>query len=318
MPVPSAFLLALALAVSATAAAEPQSLPSETGLRRIELRDVAPDEAPEVRISPGISTLLTFDAKPTREPSGALHVELERSATFERVELGSSVLRLVPSDALKEGDRLRLSIRFGDGAAPPEVTFLLVVRRNLPDRLVEVYREPRTLESYQQEVREAWAAVRRCEETRATAQASPGGLAGMTALRAAGALADNGVVIRKLSKAAARLRGGAFVAKQLLTYRADSRVLVELSLRSSQAGAPWTAREASLTGRGGESLKVVSVWQESPATEARPGWVLVEAEAGASLSLDEWTLTLSEEGGGRPLVLEGIAFAPVAQGVQSR
>ncbi|WP_164008611.1 DUF2381 family protein [Pyxidicoccus trucidator] len=315
MPVHPVFLLALALAlgVGATAAAQPQRFPPEAGLRRIELRAVAADAEPEIHISPGISTVLTFDGRPTGEPVGRLQVALERSADFQRLELGESVLRLVPSDELKTGDQVRLTVRFADGAAPPVATFVLVVREAHADRLVEVYREPRPVESYQQEVREAWEAVRQCHEELTRAQATPGGLTGLTALRVSAVLADNGVVARKIPAVAFRLRSGALMANQVRTYSARRRVLVELSLRFSQPGEPWTAKDASLTRSRGERLKVVSVWQEFPVTTVDSSWVLVEAESDASLSPDAWTLRLSEEGNRRALVVDGISFAPVAQ-----
>lgn len=310
MCLPSVVLLALVLTTGVDGAAATQSRPPPpgTGLRRIELRADAAGAEPELHIRPKVSTVLTFDVKLAREPSGRLQVELERSTDFTRVDLGESVLRLVPSGALKAGDRLRLTVRFVDGAAPAKATFALVVGEERPDRLVEVSHEPLPGESLPREVREAWAAVRQCQEALARAQAVPEGL---TALLNAGALTDSGVVTQNLSEVAARWQGGAFVAKQLRTYSAGRRVLVELSLRAREPVAPWTARNASLAGHGGALLKILSVWQESPVTTNRPERILVEAETDASLVPDSWTLWLSEDGGGRALVLSDITFAPM-------
>jgi len=301
-------LLAFALMPGMGAAAQPQPPPSETGLRRIKLRADAAGVAPELHIRPGVSTVLTFDVKLARGPAERLRLELERSAAFTRVDAGGSVLRLVPSGELKAGSQVRLTVHFEDGTAPPIATFVLVVSEDRADRLVEVSRESHPVEAQPREVREAWAAVRQCQEVLARVQVAPGGL---TALRASGALADSGVVMRNFPEVAARWQHGTFVAKQLRTYRAARRVLVELSLRPLEPGEPWTARNASLAGHGGKFLKILSVWQESPVTTGDPSRILVEAEADETLSPEPWTLWLSEDEGRRALVLGGFAFAPM-------
>nr|WP_225937953.1 DUF2381 family protein [Myxococcus sp. RHSTA-1-4] len=294
-----------------TATATAQQSPPETGLRRIELRADAAGAKTELHISPGISTVFTFDVKLAREPTGRLKVELEREDAFTRVDPGESVLRLVPSRELKAGDHLGLTVRFEDGAAPPTATFVLRVTEDRADRLVEVVRAPRMEESASREVREAWAAVRQCEGALARAQAASGGL---TALLISNSLTENGVVTRDLPEVAARWQGSAFIARRLRTYRADRRVLVEVVLRARDSEGPWTARNASLAGSGGEFLKILSVWQESPVTSDRSERILVEAEADESLSPESWTLWLSEDSGSRALVLSGIAFAPLGDG----
>ncbi len=239
-------------------------------------------------------------------------MELERSADFKQVELGASVLRLIPSDNMREGERLRLTLSFEDGAAPSKATFVLVVRREQADRLVEILRQPRPLESCQQEMREAWDALRQCQATLAGAQVAPGALTGLTALVASRGLDGHGVMTRDL-KVGTQGRGNAFVVSQLRTFRAARRVLVELSPQASLSGEPWTARDAALTDGRGEALKVLSLWQESPVTASKPGWVLVEAEVDDLRPPGPWTLRLTDEGDGRALVLDGITFAPYVQ-----
>ncbi|MBZ4422814.1 DUF2381 family protein [Myxococcus sp. RHSTA-1-4] len=311
MRLPSVSLLVLILMCGMGATAAAQQPPPETGLRRIELRADEAGAERELHIRPGVSTVLTFDVKLAREPAGRLKVELERADAFTRVEPGETVLRLVPSRELKAGDHLRLSVRFEDGAAPPMANFVLRVTADRADRLVEVVRESRAEASVPREVREAWAAMRQCQDALARVQAMPGGL---TALRLSGALTDGGVVVRNLPEVLARWQGSAFVAMQLRTYRAKGRVLVEVSLRAREPGAPWMARAASLAGSEGEFLKILSVWQESPVTSDDSKRIFVEAEADESLSPESWTLWLSEDGGSRALVLSGIGFAPLGDG----
>ena len=306
LPVP---LLALAFAMGPNATAFAQSSPRETGLRRIELQTGADGTEPEIHIRSGVSTVLTFDVKLAREQVGRLQAEVEREAAFTRVDSGESVLRLVPSDDLKPGERLRLTVRFEDGADPPNATFILEVSDEQADRLVEVFRAPRSQDSLHSEVREARAALQQCQEVLARAQSAP---EGMTALRLANALDDGGVAARYLSTEASQVQRGNFMVKQLLTFRANRRVLIELTLRAREPGPPWTARNATLAGPHGELLTVLSLWQESPVTTDAQQRILIEAESNETLPAESWTLWLSEEGGGRALVLGGISFAPMS------
>lgn len=290
----------------ASTTATAQTSPREASLRRIELRADAAGPEPEIYIRPNVSTVLTFDVKLAREQDGRLEVNLERAAAFSRVDSGESILSLMPSEDLKAGERLRLTVRFDDGATSPSATFTLLVSDEQVDRLVDVSRAP--VESQPPEAREAWAAVRQCHEALALAQAAPGG---MTALRLTDALADGGIAALNLAKTVAEWKHGTFLLKQLRTYRSERRVLIELYLRAREPVAPWTARTASFAGPGGELLKVLSVWQESPVTSDAQQRILIEAESDEALSPESWTLWLSEEGGGRALVLGGISFAPM-------
>lgn len=296
------------LLASASTTATAQTSPHETGLRRIELRADAAGPEPEIYIRPNVSTVLTFDVKLARAHAGRLEVSLDRADAFSRVDSGESVLSLMPSDVLKTGERLRLAVRLDDGATSPSARFTLRVSDEQVDRLVDVTRALGPVESQPSEVREAMAAVRQCQDALAQAQAAP---RGMTALRLTDALAAGGIAARNLSKTVAQWKHGTFLVKQLFTYRSERRVLIELYLRAREPVAPWTARTASFAGPGGELLKVLSVWQESPVTSDAQQRILIEAESDEALSPESWTLWLSEEGGGRALVLGGISFAPM-------
>jgi len=73
-----------------------------------------------------LSTTFTFDAELSHGESGK-DLELERLEVFSLVDVGQTTLRLMPSDKLASGARLRLSVRFKDGAAPSRAAFTLVV-----------------------------------------------------------------------------------------------------------------------------------------------------------------------------------------------
>src|SRR5512139_2212673 len=124
-------LLAL-LFLASTSLAQTQVLPCQTEARRIEL--VAGSALPyELCISPGLSTTLLFE----RALEGDA-VLLEGRERFRRVEAAGSLLVLVPSEQLNPGERLRLQVRFAEGAVPQRATFILVVHRGLAERQVEV------------------------------------------------------------------------------------------------------------------------------------------------------------------------------------
>lgn len=312
---PSAVLLVLALVLArgGTAAAQPGPAVQGTRVRRIELRvTTAPGEEPEVFIRPGTSTVLTFDGALARGPEGRPRVELERQPAFIRAEAGETVLRLIPSHALMAGERLRLTAYFSEGTVLPKAELVLVVHEEQADRLVEVYREPRPSESSQREVQAAWEAVRQCHESLARVHAAPGNPGGLTALRVSEAMGESGVVTWAVSHAAQLLPSPPLLVERLRTYRSIGRVLVEVFWIPAPRAPPWTADSATLTGNGGETLKVLSVWQSAPASPGRSGWVLVEAEATRTMPSKAWTLRLWEEATGHAVVQGGIDFPALA------
>jgi uncharacterized protein (TIGR02268 family) len=76
---------------------------------------------PELCISPGLSTtILLYGAELL--PGG---VTVDGRELFTLVEVGNTVLRLVPSDRVVPGERLRLTVRFRDGATPASAAFWL-------------------------------------------------------------------------------------------------------------------------------------------------------------------------------------------------
>jgi uncharacterized protein (TIGR02268 family) len=306
-------VLALVLARGSTAAGQPEPATRGPRVRRIELRaTTVPGEEPEVFIHPGTSTVLAFDGVLARDPEGQPRVELERQPAFTRAEVGETVLRLIPSRALKVGERLRLTVRFPEGAALSEAMLVLVVHAEQADRLVEVEFEPRSQESFQREVRAAWEAVRQCHEALARVQAAPGGPDGLTALRISEAMGEGGVVTRSVSLAEWSMPSAPLLVEWVRTYRSTGRVLVEVVLRPGAQARPWTADSAALTGGGGETLKVLSVWQDAPLSPGRAGWVLVEAEAAEAIPSKVWTLRLWEEATGHAVVQGGIDFPELA------
>lgn len=177
---PIGFLVVVMLSSGATTA-QPPPVASGLGVRHIELPTESTEATPtpEVQISPRVSTTFEFDS--TIDPT---KVVLEGEKRFSLVDLGRSTLRLVPSEQLLPGERVRLTVRFEDGSVPLGAVFVLVVHPARAERLVEVWRQPRTAESYQQEAKEARVETQQCREENArlyAEQQGPGGIAGLLA-----------------------------------------------------------------------------------------------------------------------------------------
>ncbi|NOJ91602.1 DUF2381 family protein [Corallococcus coralloides] len=304
---PIAFLVVVMLA-SGAATAQPHPMASGLGVRHIELPTDSTEATPtpEVQISPRRSTTFEFDS--ALDPA---KVVLEGEKRFSLVDLGRSTLRLVPSEQILPGERLRLTVRFQDGSVPLGAAFVLVAHPARTERVIEVWRQPRTAESYQQEAKEARAKTQQCQDENARLRAEqkgPGGIAGLLA---------NGVIEDEVGVDAKRLLvntevrqhpGNALRTLRAWSYRAPTRVAVAVELESPDAANPWTAEGASLVSRAGAPLKILMVWQKAPISRAPLGRVVVEAEATPDAAQGPFTLKLWGPSGLRTITLSGVTF----------
>jgi uncharacterized protein (TIGR02268 family) len=298
-------LLALALLVGSTATAQPRAVPCETGTRRIELKTEPADEAPELCIGPELSTTLIFYGAELLSNG----VIVEGREHFTLVDPGSTTLRVVPSGRVMPGERFRLTVRFRDGAAPASAAFWLVVYAGQAEPLVEVYREKRTLESYQQQVQEKDSQLRQCQEDNARLMAekeSPGGLAG---LLATGLMGETGGTPKELSKSVVEHPRNAVRVARVVSYRSMSRVAVELILRPAPGMEPWRAVRAELVGPNRRVLRVNPPWQFEPLRyEAEDRRVVIEVEATEAETRGSFTLKVWDDDGTRSVIVSGVTF----------
>lgn len=301
---PAVFLV-LALLVGATAIAQPRAIPCEEGTRRIELKTEPSEEVPELCISPGLSTtFLLYGAELL--PGG---VTLDGRERFTLVEAGNTMLRLVPSELVVPGERLRLTVRFRDGAAPASATFWLAVYAGQVEPLVEVYRDKRTLESYQQQVQEKDSQLRQCQEDNARLLAEKESPGGLTGLLATGLMGETGVTPKSLTKSVVEHPRNAARVVRVVGYRSMSRVAVELILHPSLRMEPWRAVRAALVGPGRRALRVEPPWQREPLRdEAKDRRVVIEAEATEAETRGTFTLKVWDAAGLRSIVLTGVTF----------
>ncbi|WP_367303490.1 DUF2381 family protein [Corallococcus exiguus] len=296
--------LGLLLASGASVAQSEAAAPSP-GMRRIEL---APDEAlsaPEIAISAGLSTTFIFDSDLKRD-----EVEVEGRDRFSLVDVGQATLRLVPSARLTAGERLRLVVRFRDGAAPASTSFQLRVHPAKAEPLIEVYRGRRTIETYQQEAREVRAELMRCQDEVArlvAEQNAPGGLAGLVS---SSVLDEHGVTGRVVTKDVAQAAGNAnaLEATSVKSYRSATGVAIEINLKVKAGAPPWVAKGVTLRGKAGAELKVLRLWQQRPIPIGEFGLVVVEADAPTKGSQGPFSLKLWEEDGPRMITLGNVTF----------
>src|SRR5262249_33662570 len=138
--------------------------------------------------------IFLFDAKLAR-------VELQGREHFRRVTETADSLMVLPSEAMRDLEPLRVTVYFADGAAPASLTFLLVVHPARAARQVEVIRQTRPAAFYKQEAQEARSKVQRCEEEKTRLQAEQGAPGGLRGLHAAGLLdIGSGVAAKRIFK----------------------------------------------------------------------------------------------------------------------
>lgn len=265
---------------------------------------------PVLCISPGMATSLLFD---TPLAPGAVAVQ----ATEQEVQVvqGRQLVTLLPSVRLLPGEWRKLTVSFGDGAAPGVSTVLLYVHPARAARQVEVQRKARTVESYQRELAEQRQQAQRCQEENAELRAAQGRPEGLLGLLSAGLMGgDNGgVASENLVRPKQRYtvhEGSALGVKRVWSYRSHTRVAVELRLQLRVGEQPWVAAGATLVDAYGRELAVLSLWQEAPVTLKPPQRVVVEAEVPAGEAPGPCTLKLWESGGSRSVTVEGVIFPP--------
>jgi uncharacterized protein (TIGR02268 family) len=256
-------------------------------------------------ISPEIATSLLFD---TPLHPGA--VEVQAAEREMQLAQGRDFVTLLPSARLLPGEWRKLTVRYGDGAAPNEATVLLYVHPAQAARQVEVRRRVRTVTSLQREVHQWREQARRCEEESAQFQAAQGRPEGLRGLLSAGLMDKQGITSADLlhPKRVRWPQGSALKPVEVRGYRSSSRVAVELRLEFPAGEQPWVAERAELEDVRGRKLRVLPLWQEAMTGARDQVHVIVEAEAAASEAHGLYDLVLKEAGGQRTITVWGVTF----------
>ncbi|RKG62398.1 DUF2381 family protein [Corallococcus sp. AB011P] len=302
MPSSSTVVLLALVFASVGAFAQSESSASVPGARRIEL---SPDGTPfvaEIAVSAGLSTSLYFDSELMRDG-----IELEGRERFTLVDIGQATLRLVPSSRVIPGEHFRLVVRFKDGAAPVSASFLLQVHPAKAEPVIEVYRGKRTLETYQQEVREVRAELERCRNERSRLEAEHEAPAGLAGLLSTGTLDKDGVAGRVVTKDILLSSGNALEATSVITYRAKRAVAVVVTLTTKAGVQPWNSKGATLRSRSGAELQVLRIWLQPSRPLDKTSSIVVEAEAPEAGIQGPFSLKLWEDGP-RTITLGNVTF----------
>jgi uncharacterized protein (TIGR02268 family) len=302
----SAGLLALTLLTATADAAERPLLPlCEAGDVRLEVEADAPGGVPALCITPELTSTFLFDAKLAR-------VELGGREHFRRVVEAVDLFMVVPSEAMRDMEPLRVTVYFADGAAPASLTFLLVVHPARAVRQVDVIRQTRPVAFYKQEAREARAEAQQCREEKARMQVEQGGPGGLRGLRAAGLFDDElGVAVKRITKTLKPRPRNALGLLRAWSSRTGGpevgRVAVELDLENPGT-KPWTLAGAVLRGAKGEELMPLpDATPVSILPGKAPGRLMVEFEATTQQAQGAYTLTLWDADG-RSVLLENVTF----------
>jgi uncharacterized protein (TIGR02268 family) len=306
--VPLASLASLLILTLLSSPAEGADLPRldecERAAPRIELTAESTERVPMVCVSSGQSMTLHFDS-----PLLSESVEIQQRERFADVAVGQRTLTLMPPENLLPGERFTARVRFADGAAPASATFLLMGHPALGARQVDVLRQPRTVAYYQQRAKEAHAET---QQLRARVQqllaerSAPDGLRGALASELMGK--DRGVVPRYLSPSVIQYEGNTLIAREIVSYRANGRVAVDVWLANPGPEA-WTAAGAVLIGPKGEQLKSLPLWPLDPIVPGSDwGRIVVEVPATEKEARGTYTLKLWDADGQRTITIGNITF----------
>ncbi|ATB39346.1 hypothetical protein CYFUS_004790 [Cystobacter fuscus] len=118
LPISPGALLSLVLFTGAAGAAEPPRAPACIATTRLDLLAEPTRQAREVCISADMPTTFDFDSL---LPAGA--VELPPDTRSVGVAQGDDFVTVNPNRGFLPGERVKITVRFADGAAPATASF---------------------------------------------------------------------------------------------------------------------------------------------------------------------------------------------------
>jgi uncharacterized protein (TIGR02268 family) len=266
-----------------------------------------------VCVSPDETTTFVFDASLA---AGAVEFQPEsRLADWAPGKEGLS-LYVIPRADYLPGERVRVTVRFADGAAPASATFWLVGHAASGTRRVGVFRHPRSADVLKKEKDEAQAEARQCQEDKARLLAErkePGGLMGAAWLER-----EKDVESKVIWATLKHHPANALQAERAKSYSQPKGVThpgsMVVRLQLANPGAePWTAAGAVLKDSTGAEVEL-SAWQASAIAPGALGSVVVGAEREPGQLACPCNLKLWEAEGPRTVTLGNVTFPPAKQG----
>jgi uncharacterized protein (TIGR02268 family) len=223
-------------------------------------------------------------------------LELQEEVRFVEVLRGQRGISFVPPKDMLPGERLRLTVRFEAAASEQIITFILVAHRGRATRQVEVYRDRRPQEVYQQEVEEERAKNRQLRDENQQLRAQLEQARGLRNLVASSIVGHSGVQTLEVQLDTINRATGAAVVffDSATTYRADKTVVAQLWLTNSSS-APWKTIRASLITDNGEEVPGIQFLQvEAIAPNTRDA-VFLEINATRKQAQGEFRLMIWDE-----------------------
>jgi uncharacterized protein (TIGR02268 family) len=267
----------------------------------------ATGQASEVCVSPNETTTFAFDSRLAAE---AVEVQPEgRLADWVPGKEGLT-LHVIPRGDFLPGERVKVTVRFADGAAPASATFWLVGHAARRAQRVEVFRQSRPADVLKKEKYEAQAEARQCQEDKARLLAErkePGGLMGTAWLERKGEAKSKEIWQELKQHPTNALR-----AEKAKRYSHPGSMAVRLQLLNP-GDEPWTAAGAVLKDTTGAEVEL-SAWQASAIAPGALGFIVVGAEREPGQLACPCTLKLWEAEGPRTVTLGNVTFPSAKQG----
>jgi len=267
LPVSPGALLALAFFVGTAEAAE-QPRAECSAAPRIDLTAEPAELVPGVCVNPGAPTTLVFGAP---LPSGAVVLSDNRFVDFAQ---GGAFVTIYPKQSFLIGERVKMTVRFGDEAAPEEAAFWLVGHTEQGARSVEVFRAARSADTLKREAAEARAEASQCQQEKARLLAErtePGRLMGAAWLERAGEIHSKDIfndLVQHPNKA--------LTVEAAKSYSHLDSVAVRLKLFNFGT-EPWKMERATLNDSTGANVEL-SPLQEVVVFPDALGFVVVGTE----------------------------------------
>lgn len=307
LPSPPGAVLLAALLAGAVQAAEPPPVSLCAATARFDLAAGSPEGAPDVCVSADETTTFVFDS---RVAAGA--VEFQPAGRLAHWALGQDGLSLyvIPKADYLLGERVKVTVRFADGAVPASASFWFVGHASRGTRRVEVFRQPRPPEVFKKERDEAQAEALQCQKDKARLLAErqePGGLMGTAWLEGAGVVASK--KLDSLTEQPANALGLETAWSYSYTREGETRpASVAMRLGLLNPGAePWTLAGAALVDSTGEQVELAD-WQQAPIPAKGAGAAVVGIEAERVQLGCPCTLKLWEAQGPRTVTLGNVTF----------
>jgi len=249
--------------------------------QQLVLARVPAGSEPELRMAPGIITVVRFDAE-------VVHVEVKGEGLGHRVwwDVAGHSLLLEPRGEWVSGRRLRLEVVLAQGPTRTRLVFQLVSHPGEVDAQVDVELRPRSTRSEQ-------------EPEVASPRREGGPFSHMVFSEVMGKSGVAGSTFR------GRTVGSGVSAKSATDYRAESGRAIAFLVHNPEGARPWVASEVvrlSLAGEVSEGGVRWTVSMEAPIAPGGSGLVVVEsAEAAVGMPV---LLEVREEGGCRSVRVE--------------